>query len=76
MRPQLHAQHGPPAGFISSLTEPPQAAEPLADLLRLAPAASVPERPRTLWERIDWTAVGAAGFVYAIAFAAWVYLAR
>ena len=76
MRPQLHVPSGPPAGFIPSLTEIPQAAEPLDEMLRLAPAVPVKERPRALWERVDWTAVGAAGLVYAVAFAAWVYLAK
>jgi hypothetical protein len=32
--------------------------------------------PRNWFRRMDWTAIGTAAFVYAVAFAFWVWLAR
>ena len=47
-----------------------------SDLFRLAPPAAKGVRAQEFFRRIDWTAVGTAAFVYAVAFAAWLYLAK
>jgi hypothetical protein len=65
---QVH-DHG--RGFVPTPhTERP---EPQAPFL-LAPQPG--NRPFGWLQRIDWVAVSAAGFVYAVAFVAWLYLAR
>jgi hypothetical protein len=79
MRLQLHVHTGSPEGFIPQLAESVfverrQAAN-AQDQFRLA-AETVAPTSKSWFARIDWTAVGAAAFVYAIAFAAWLYLAK
>ncbi|HUR37837.1 MAG TPA: hypothetical protein VM009_08470 [Terriglobales bacterium] len=77
MRFQLRVPHSPLLSLVSVRSM--EAVRPLADeaeLFRLAAADSSPDHPQSSFARIDWTAVGAAAFVYAIAFAAWVLLAR
>jgi len=39
-------------------------------------AAPQPKKLPLVRRRLDWSAVGAAGFVYAVAFMAWTLLAR
>ena len=77
MRSQLQVHQGSPEGFHPALAPNHQSA-PDNEPFRLAPAApnSIPAAARDFWARIDWVAVSAAGFVYAVAFAAWLYLAK
>lgn len=78
MVPQLHTLHGSVEGLIPVSIRTPQSQEALDDLLR--PAAPAPRAPRFLpvtWPvKVDWEAVGAASFIYALAFVVWIYLAK
>ncbi len=78
MRAQLHTLHGSAEGLIPALMRAPQKQEALDDLLR--PASSLPGPSRVLHllhpARIDWEAVAAASFIYVLAFAVWLYLAK
>lgn len=61
----------------ASTPPPPFSFEPEpAEQMDFILAAPRPAAPRASVRRLDWTAIGAAVFVYAIAFLAWVLLAR
>jgi hypothetical protein len=78
MQTQFQTPHRADAGLIPAMMPSPQAREALDDLLR--PATSLPGPPRFLQglyiSRIDWVAVGAASFIYALAFVVWLQLAK
>ncbi|HUS20091.1 MAG TPA: hypothetical protein VMZ25_10615 [Terriglobales bacterium] len=78
MRSQFEVHSGSPEGFIPRLAE-----TSLGERRRVADApeqfrlaAEAAGLRKSFFARIDWTAVGAAAFVYAVAFAAWSWLAK
>ena len=74
---RVHPLPDPVERLIPVRSKSPQLREALDELLR--PAARLPPAPKFLilrLARIDWTAVGAAGYIYALAFTVWLYLVR
>jgi hypothetical protein len=78
MQRQLHSLNGHVEALVATFIPSPQSRIALDDLLR--PAAR-PSRMTHLLRavhpaRIDWEAVGAASFIYVLAFVVWMYLAK
>jgi hypothetical protein len=77
MRSELRVPQSPMLSLVSVRSiESSRPFEDEAELFRLAAADSSDDHPQGKLRNMDWTAVGAAAFVYAIAFAAWILLSR
>jgi hypothetical protein len=75
MSPQLNVHSAAPQ-FLPAVAEVASPQRRESDMFKLAPPTETKVRVHGFFRRIDWTAVGAAAFVYAVAFAAWLYLAK
>jgi hypothetical protein len=76
MSPQLNVHSAAPPEFLPALAEISRPQRRESDMFKLAPAMETKVPLPGFFRRIDWTAVGAAAFVYAVAFTAWLYLAK
>ena len=77
MRSELHVPQNPLLSLVSvRSTEAARIFSDEEDLFRPAAVDVSAEVGQRRLKQLDWTAVGAAAFVYAIAFAAWLLLAN